>query len=148
MSGIRRVDQGMAEAAASLLPAQVSPELRTRYRQLRIMLHHAGLAATYAFIAAKAGEQNSLADAYRKTGEGIRERLTGLGLLAGGTAQLDVRQVVAQLGVMDPVQYARASAEAAALAGWLSRLADATVQAARPGTGGAGGPARRPEPTP
>ena len=34
----------------------------------------------------------------------------------------------AQLGGMDPVQYARASAEAAAFVGWLSRLADATWQ--------------------
>lgn len=131
MSGVRRIDQGMATAAAALLPPQVSQELRTRYRQLRIMLHNAGLAATYTFIAAKAGERSSLAEAYQKAGEGIRDRLIDAGLLTAGSSPVSVRQVVAELGGMDPVQYARASAEAAALAGWLSRLADAAYQAAR-----------------
>jgi CRISPR-associated protein Cmr5 len=51
---VRRVDQGMAAAAAQALPEEVDRELRTRYRQLRVMLHAAGLAATYAFIASKA----------------------------------------------------------------------------------------------
>jgi len=126
---VRRVDQGMAAAAAGLLPAKVSKELRTRYRQLRIMTHTAGLAATYAFIAAKAGERSDLAVAYQRAGEGIRERLTGLGLLSGDAKQMGVREVLGQLGGMDAVQYARASAEATAFTSWLARLADAMHQA-------------------
>ncbi|HET9894935.1 MAG TPA: type III-B CRISPR module-associated protein Cmr5 [Streptosporangiaceae bacterium] len=126
MSGARRVDQRMAAVAAELLDGQdVNSELRTRYRQLSAMFHGAGLAATYAFIAAKAGEKNDLALAYRRAGEAIGKRLAELGLLPASAAQLDVRAVMPALGDLDAVQYARASAEATALAGWLSRLADA-----------------------
>lgn len=125
MTGARRLDQGMAAVAAELLPQEITPELRTRYQQLKIMFHTAGLAATYAFIAAKAGEANSLAQAYRKAGEGIGKRLADMDLLPASARQLDVRAVLAGLGRMDAVTYARASAEAAALAGWLSRLAEA-----------------------
>ncbi len=129
MSGARRIDQGMAAAAASLLDGRrVNPELRSRYRQLSAMFHAAGLAATYAFIAAKAGEQDDLAQAYRDVGQAIGTRLADLNLLPPSARQLDVRAVLAALGGMDAVEYARASAEAAALAGWLSRLADAVVE--------------------
>ena len=129
---VRRIDQGMAAAAAGLLPPRVSRELRTRYRQLRIMTHTAGLAATYAFIAAKAGERNDLADAYRRAGEGITERLIGLGLLSGEAKRMTARDVLDQLGTMDAVEYARASTETAAFTGWLARLADAMYQADSP----------------
>jgi len=122
---VRRVDQGMAAAAAELLPDKVSKELRTRYRQLRIMTHTAGLAATYAFIAAKARDKNDLADAYRRAGGGIRARLAALGLLEGDARRMSAPDVLRELGRMDAVQYARASAEVAAFTGWLARLADA-----------------------
>jgi CRISPR type III-B/RAMP module-associated protein Cmr5 len=128
MSGARRVDQDMAAIAAVLLEDQVSRELRTRYRQLRVMFHTAGLAATYAFIAAKAGENDNLARAYRKVGEGIGKRLADMDLLPDSARNLDIRAILAELGDMDAVTYARASAEATALAGWLSRLADALYQ--------------------
>jgi CRISPR/Cas system CMR-associated protein Cmr5 small subunit len=131
----RRVDQGLAEAAARLLPRpgdredRVERELRTRYRQLRIMLHGAGLAATYAFIMAKANaESGALADAYGKAAAGIRGRLVELGLISADPAMAGPRDVLAQLASLDAVGYARATAEAAALAGWLSRLADAIYQ--------------------
>jgi CRISPR/Cas system CMR-associated protein Cmr5 small subunit len=134
---VHRIDQGMAAAAAKVLGAdggqevQVTRELRTRYRQLRVMLHTAGLAATYAFIASKAGDadavggEKELARAYRKVGEAIRERLYALRLFPGDREPEDVLAVMAALGDMDPVAYARASAETAAFVGWLSRLADA-----------------------
>src|ERR1035441_1031032 len=51
----------MATAAAEALPPEVGSELRTRYRQLRVMLHAAGLAATYAFIVSKAKDTDPLA---------------------------------------------------------------------------------------
>lgn len=126
---VRRIDQDMAAAAADVLPPRVTPELRTRYRQLRVMLHSAGLAATYAFIASKAsGETGQLAEAYSSAARGIRARLAALTLLSGDPARISARDVLGQLGAMDGSRYARASAEAAALVGWLSRLADAVVQ--------------------
>ena len=126
----QRIDQNMATAAAAALPPASGlgdaekKALRTTYRQLGAMLHNAGLAATYAFVAARSSaETGVLARAYQEAARGIRKRLSEVGLLSG---DLDPRQVLEALGKMDPVQYARASAEAAALTRWLSRLADAT----------------------
>ncbi len=128
-----RIDQGMAAAAADALPADVDRELRTRYRQLRVMLHTAGLAATYAFIASKAKDADPagqrrpdrLATAYRTAGEAIRKRLAERSMFPGGAEPRDAREVLTALGAMSQVEYARASTEAATLMGWLSRLADA-----------------------
>ena len=125
---VTRIDQGMAAAAARALPAEVSRELRTRCRQLRIMMHSAGLAASYAFIASKSGDGDPIAAAYRDAAREIRRQLAGAGLLSGDAATMTVREVMAQFGAMDPVRYARASTEAVAFAGWLSRLADAACQ--------------------
>jgi CRISPR/Cas system CMR-associated protein Cmr5 small subunit len=128
---VRRVDQDMAATAAGMLrpPGELTDAdrkaLRTRYQQLRIMLHTAGLAATYAFVASKAGGNGALERAYAEAAKGIRERLASLHLLPGGPAQLDAREVLQEFGRMDSMQYARASTEAAALMGWLSRLANA-----------------------
>lgn len=130
---VRRIDQGMAAAASLALPegadAETGKALRTRYRQLRVMLRTAGLAASYAYIASKAGPpdgKDRLAAAYGLVAGGITERLTGLGLLSGSADDsLGTRDVLRQLGAMDHVTYARASAEAAGLVEWLSRLANA-----------------------
>ena len=122
---VRRVDQDMAAAAAGMLPRPVTRELRTRYRQLRVMLHTAGLAATYAFIVARAGSDTgsgNLGRAYSQVAQGIRNRLT---LPSGDARTMDPQQVLLHLGEMETADYARASAETAALLGWLSRLADA-----------------------
>jgi CRISPR/Cas system CMR-associated protein Cmr5 small subunit len=130
----RRVDQEMAAAAADMLVSATEltsaeqKALRTRYRQLRIMLHGAGLAATYAFVAAKAGSGSALDRAYAEAASGIRVRLRHLRLLAGDEARLDPKEILRQLGKMDGIQYARASAEVTALVGWLSRLADACYE--------------------
>ena len=145
MSG-RRIDQDMATAAAAALPPAgglkdaEKKALRTRYRQLGSMLQTAGLAATYAFIAARANaEAGALASAYREAASGIRGRLAEVGLLS---RNMDPRQVLQAFGAMDTVQYARASAEAAALTRWLSRLADATYQETGTGTAAGGRPER------
>ena len=126
----RRIDQGMAVAASRALPAKVDKELRTRYRQLRVMLHTAGLAATYAYIASKAKEtgsdQDKLAKAYQETRSGIQVCLKAAGVLADDKAT--TRDVLTRLGQMKPAEYARASAEVAAFMSWLSRLADAEWQ--------------------
>ena len=116
---------GMLRPAAELTAAD-QKALRTRYRQLRIMLHSAGLAATYAFVASKSGSGGALERAYAEAARGIRGRLATLHLLTGDPATLDAREVLRQLGAeMDGMKYARASAEVASLVGWLSRLADA-----------------------
>jgi CRISPR type III-B/RAMP module-associated protein Cmr5 len=124
---VQRVDQDCAAAAAGLLPEESDPqlrkELRTRYRKLSAMLHGAGLAATYAFVAARTSGR--LGESYQEVADGIRRRLAERGLLNGDS---NLRNVLRQLGEMDIVTYARASAEAAALLSWLSRLADATYQ--------------------
>lgn len=131
------MDQGMAVAAVRALPEKIDSELRTRYRHLRVMLHAAGLTATYAYMAAKAGPgdgaSSGLAGAYRGAAKELRVRLAEMGLLPGDAAQMSVRDVMRELGAMDPVRYARASAEAAAFAGWLSRLADAAWQEGKRG---------------
>jgi CRISPR/Cas system CMR-associated protein Cmr5 small subunit len=131
---VRRVDQNMAAAAAGILPPAAEltgadqKALRTRYRQLRVMLHTAGLAATYAFVASKAGDHGALDLAYKQAAKGIREQLASRHLLTSGPAGTDAREVLRQLGEMDGMRYARASAEVASLMGWLSRLADACYQ--------------------
>jgi CRISPR/Cas system CMR-associated protein Cmr5 small subunit len=127
---VRRVDQGMAGRATEILPESVSQELRTRYRQLRIMVHTAGLAATYAFVAAKGNSETNrdLARAYRDVATGIRRHLTGRGLLPAGGERMGDREVLAELAALDLPAYTRASAEITELTGWLSRLADAVYQ--------------------
>lgn len=133
---VRRVDQEMAATAAELLPETVDKELRTRYRQLRAMLHQAGLAATYAFVASKATGRGKLPDAYRLVAQGIQKRLAALGVLTQDPDSATHRDVFEALGKAEAPDYARASAEVAALAGWLSRLADAVYVPAETGQGG------------
>jgi len=126
---VKRIDQRLAVAAADALPEQVTGDLRTRYRQLRVMLHSAGLAASYAYIASKAGDPEApgLPGAYGKVGYALKVRLLELRLLSGEADDLGTPEIMRQLGRMDPVTYARASAEAAALVSWLSRLATAVA---------------------
>lgn len=133
---VLRIDQGMAVAAARALPGnfEVDKELRARYRQLRAMLRGAGLAATYAYIVSKAKtgpDADKLARAYAAAEQAIRKRI-----FAGGALPGSAREVLTKLGEMNAVDYARASAEVSAFAGWLSRLADAAWQEA--GGDGAG----------
>jgi CRISPR-associated protein Cmr5 len=126
----------MAATAAGMLPRTVDKELKTRYRQLRAMLHQAGLAATYAFVASKATGTGKLPDAYRSVAEGIRKRLAALDVLTQDPTSATHRDVFEALGKAGALEYARASTEVAALAGWLSRLADAVYVPAETDQGG------------
>lgn len=121
----RRIDQGMAAVAADMLPGKVSIDLRRRYRRLPAMLHRAGLAATYAFVASNA-QGGGLGPAYAETARGIREHLRARHLvaLAPDASHADVLR---ELGRLTAVEYARATREITMLLGWLSRLADAAV---------------------
>src|SRR5690606_13267656 len=115
-------------------------ELRTRFRQLPAQLHTSGLAATYAFLAARSGTASSqeLRDAYGRVAELIRGHLAELELVPGGLSSTPVpaahQDMFTALGQMDTVDYARASAEVARLFGWLRRIAEA-VYADRSGGG-------------
>lgn len=124
---VRRADQELAATAADLLPHPVTKELRTRYRALPVMLHTSGLAATYAYVAAKANGDGALAEAYRKVAQGIRDRLRTRGLL-GVREAADDRAVLRALGELPTPTYMQAAAEVTALTTWMSRLADALYQ--------------------
>jgi CRISPR type III-B/RAMP module-associated protein Cmr5 len=106
----------------------VDPELRTRYRQLPVMLRTAGLAATYAFIAAKSRDTSALGQAYARVADGIRQHLADRNLIAAGLGPRDHRGMLTLLAEMDLPAYTQASAEVGELAQWLARLADAVYR--------------------
>lgn len=127
---MRRTDQGAALAAGRVLPTTITPVQRRRYRTLRVMIRTSGLAATYAFIAAKAGPATPAADtddtvasAYRTVLDHVTTHLTTVGLRDSAMHPVDV---IAWLGNLSTDQYARASNTVNELLTWLSRLADAT----------------------
>jgi CRISPR-associated protein Cmr5 len=122
----RRIDQHMAQAAATMLPDTIDQELRTRYRQLPMMVRTAGLAATYAYLVGKSDTSTSLGRAYLDLATGIRAYLTRPGTAGQASSNADMLR---SLGDMRPADYARAAIEVELLAVWLSRLADARWQA-------------------
>ncbi|QTD99989.1 type III-B CRISPR module-associated protein Cmr5 [Streptomyces cyanogenus] len=124
MSPVRRVDQAMALAAMDMLPETVDRTLRTRYKQLPVMLHTAGLAATYAFVLSKKHGSRE-GPAYAKVAEGIRRHIGKHALIDRRTHWATDRDLLDALATADRAAYARASAEISSLAGWLSRLAEA-----------------------
>lgn len=134
---MRRVDQDMAGQAAEILHGvDVTADLRTRYRTLRVMAHTSGLAATYAYVASKStGRDRDRAEAYRHVRDGIGTRMAGLGLVPRPDST-DPRAVLTALGDMDTVDYLKASSQVTDLLGWLARLADAIVADRGPADGG------------
>jgi CRISPR/Cas system CMR-associated protein Cmr5 small subunit len=128
---VTRLDQHMAATAAAMLPATINRDLRTRYRQLPVLLHTCGLIAAYAFLVSKAGGDDATATAYARVVEGVRAHLADRGLAVAATP-LDLLRVLSEL---PHDRYALAAADARALAGWLSRLAEATFQAQPKSTG-------------
>lgn len=133
MSATIRFDQHMASKAAGMLPAKVDNELRTRYRQLPVMLRTSGLAATLAYLVGKT-DGSKLGQAYHQLATGIRGHLSGRRLVPQARTPDALKanmELLTQLGELTTAEYARAAAEVEALAGWLSRLADARFQADR-----------------
>ncbi|MFF8763482.1 type III-B CRISPR module-associated protein Cmr5 [Nocardiopsis dassonvillei] len=129
-----RIDQGIARTAAGLLPEATGDnarELRSRFRHLPIQLHGSGLAATYAFLAARSNSASSerLTQAYRAVAQQIRTHLADKGLVPAALATEAEpgvhRAMLSALGDMDWAAYARASREVGVLFSWLRRLADA-----------------------
>ncbi|MFF7358478.1 type III-B CRISPR module-associated protein Cmr5 [Streptomyces filipinensis] len=131
MSDARRVDQSMAAAASAILADDaVDARLRTRYRQLPVMLHTAGLAATYAYVLSKSSGDDPLGRAYRRIADGIRQHIGRNALITGCGERSTDRQLLEAMGSCDWTEYARAAATVATLAGWLSRLAEARFRTA------------------
>ncbi|SKA23189.1 CRISPR type III-B/RAMP module-associated protein Cmr5 [Marinactinospora thermotolerans DSM 45154] len=144
---MRRIDQGMARDAADLLPRVTgdnAKELRSRFRHLPIQLHSSGLAATYAFLAARSSSASTdrLADAYRDVAKQIRTQLAAKGLISDELtteSEPEVhRAMLTALGDMDWTAYARASREVGILFSWLRRLADAVYSGAETRSGRSG----------
>ncbi len=122
---MRRLDQHLATAAAAALrDSGIGPsnaDLRSRMSSLPALLQSSGLAATCAFLLAKAGPPDVVAAKAL-----LRE--------AAETARLAVEQepnalLVALAGV-DEHLLAIAEQRAALLGMWLSRLANAQFKAA------------------
>ena len=129
---MKRVDQGMAAAAASVLRRPVTDQLRSRYGQLPFMVRTAGLAATYAFLVAKSEPAEEIGRAYSAVADGIRAHLAGQSPLLATLTHND--QVVRTLADLPAADYARASMEIEALAGWLRRLAEAAYRVDKAGS--------------
>ncbi|MFV2194986.1 type III-B CRISPR module-associated protein Cmr5 [Nocardiopsis sp. LOL_012] len=124
--GARRVDQSMAGVAHRILGDHVTPELRTRMRQLPMRLRGSGLAATYAFVLSKADARgNELEKAYHRLAERVAAHVADRGLLTGAGRRTDPQRFLAALADADVHDYARISVEVEALSVWLSRLAEA-----------------------
>src|SRR5699024_2088152 len=155
---MRRIDQDMATTAAGLLPEATgdnAKELRSRFRHLPVQLHGSGLAATYAFIAARSNSASSerLTQAYRDVARQIRAHLADKGLLHESLVSAEEpgvhRETLSALGDMDWATYARAGREVAVLFSWLRKLADAVYPSTKPPAnrsagGGDRGARRRP----
>lgn len=125
----RRVDQAAAGIAFRVLGETVSPELRTRMRQLPMRLRGSGLAAAYAFVLSKADPRgDELERAYHRLCERVAAHIADQGLLSGTGRQMTPHQFLRALGEADVHDYARVSAEVEALSVWLSRLAEALCE--------------------
>jgi CRISPR type III-B/RAMP module-associated protein Cmr5 len=121
-----RRDQGLAVTAWTLIdnvPPDVRDEFRTRAMELGPMLANSGLAATAAFLAAKAGseaEPAPLARAYRILADALSRHVLG-------DPQADRNRLVVELGQFDAAAYRRVGAGAREFAGWVRRAAEALV---------------------
>lgn len=138
MSSFTRVDQSMATKAIDLIPSgsdEYAQELRSRFSHLPGQLRSSGLAATYAFLAARAstGSSQRLRDAYAAVTRTIVRRLCERDFVKLQNEPLDDngpvphKTVLEQLGGMSTLYYALATREAAMLFMWMRRLSDSVT---------------------
>ncbi|MDS1269711.1 type III-B CRISPR module-associated protein Cmr5 [Lipingzhangella sp. LS1_29] len=128
MNELQRIDQDKSRAAHNILSQShgVDAETRSRMRQLPARLRASGLAATYAFLRSKQGNEKAVERAYRDLVIGIAHHLRDLGLVDFPENQDDPGMILQQrFANANTGTYARMSAEVDELAIWLSRLADA-----------------------
>ena len=161
-----RRDQGLAAAAWEMvvgLPRPLRQEFRSQAMGLGPMLVTSGLAATAAFLAAKAGPAEgaghagggdqaaatdgapaadgagtTLAGAYRALADALAAHVLGRLGLPGG----DCTALVRELGKpeLDAAAYRRASADARAFGIWARRAAEALIPPPRANAGPGDGP--------
>ena len=119
-----RRDQGLAVTAWTLVqsvPPGVRGEFDTRAAELGSQLATSGLAATAAFLAAKAGPDGqvpTLAQAYRILADALARHLLHDPLA-------NRNQLMVELGQLDATGYRRAGAAAREFAAWVRRAAEA-----------------------
>jgi CRISPR-associated protein Cmr5 len=130
-----RLDQELAVLAAQALPPTVDKTLRSRMRSLSPMIQASGLAATCAFLLSRAKRQAS-ADPYWRTAKAL---LDAAAAAANVRVDSDPRMTLDNVVRATGHQYLMAEARAAALAGWLSRLAAARAGDDSGDGGGSGG---------
>jgi len=117
-----RVDQLLAVTAAEVLAGEVTKELRTRMRGLPVMIHTSGLAATCAFLLARADKKHPDRDPYYRTAVALITQSAGA---AGLTVDADPHAALTTIARADGHRYRLAETRARELAMWLSRLAQA-----------------------
>ncbi|GAA3732343.1 hypothetical protein GCM10022402_11170 [Salinactinospora qingdaonensis] len=153
----------MAARAAEVLNLQVdapnlSKRLRTRMRQLPMRLRSSGLAATFAFIDARCGGGDTIAQAYTQLRGAIISHIGERALLGELAPDATPEEFLRELAMADTAAHSRITAEIDLLARWLSRIADARFgalarssqngqneQAGHGGQGGAAGDTDEPQ---
>ncbi len=133
-----RRDQGLArdtwllvEQVCAEADAPERREFRTRAMRLGPMLRTSGLAATAAFLAAKASGTGSLPAAYRRMAEALARYV----LASVGQQPMDRNGFVLWLGRADPATYRQAGAAAREFGLWVRRAAEALIPDAAPARG-------------
>lgn len=128
-----RLDQLLAVRAAEVLPAEVSPVLRTRMRGLPVLVHTSGLAATCAFLLSRS-ERPEMTDPYYHAAMAMLTTAAEAARLPVGK---DPHVLLDSLVRARGHQYLMGETRARELALWLSRLAQARAKS-EPGAGDAG----------
>jgi CRISPR/Cas system CMR-associated protein Cmr5 small subunit len=131
-----RLDHGLARRAAQTIDTardeqtgRLPDPVITRLKGLPALLRTSGPLATLAFFAAKAGDRNAVARAYKVVGAALREQAaTELGSAddAGGSLGAFILDLTAADVTAD--QLARMTARLEAFTLWLRRLAEAVEQ--------------------
>lgn len=126
-----RRDRDLAATAWRLIeriPADARSRFRSRAMGLGPMVVTSGLAATVAFLEAKAGPgapTDSLKRAYRITSDSLAQHVLGDSTATGGGLLVKVSTLE-----MTAAHYREASADARVFALWLRRAAEALIERA------------------
>ncbi|MER7011666.1 type III-B CRISPR module-associated protein Cmr5 [Saccharopolyspora sp. NPDC000359] len=119
---VQRLDQGLAVAAADVLPPQVDRELLTVLRSVPVLIHNNGLAMAATYLLSKAKQANA-DDRYWKVAHKLLEE-------AAAVIRLDLESGD-PLRVLDALikapneNYVVAQRRAQELAVWMSRIGSA-----------------------
>jgi|GEM_PF-3287735 len=123
-------DQGLALIAARVLPAPEegnAREIRTRLKNLPMLLHRTGLASTLAFLYSRSGNDNqALASAYEAVYRAVWIVIEDTGVEGASVAAAgNVSQQFTWLGSLPSSDYGRLSLRVIDVALWIKRLSAA-----------------------